>query len=319
MENNNYKLIINSKESNVKIILPECLVVNKIGIISATFPYNFFNVSSNNNTLTINSTVVTLTPANYSITSLIKVINAILVHKKEDAVFHFYEQLMMIGIIGKTSFIFNPLNMGTILGFQNNTVMVSKDSEPPANNTYINGVFSVDITNNIRSINIKTNLISNNVFQYDDEFGCYQYSDLLATIPIGNTEFGSLIHFTPPYMTYADLSSERINFIEITILDNDQEKKINFNNTPYQIKIELLSDKDSSKDFIPRSMLPAFKVLDEPSNNTNTTVNPIEINNNRIETNPLNSQFGQNAVYTITDLTTNGKNGLQIEGEATEQ
>ena len=142
------RLIVNSAKlsstNNLSFYLPnEVSNIKSFKLISCSIPFSFYNVTSTNNQILINSTSYFIPVQNYNMYQLSTAINTAILASGVTITINY--QTLKYTFTAGTSFTFNALNMGVLLGFQSQF----------AYNSVANALTSVnmaDLTNGIRSL-----------------------------------------------------------------------------------------------------------------------------------------------------------------------
>ena len=166
---------------------------------------------------------------------------------------HNNNQSFKIKFVKATNFTFEPLNMGTILGFYNNQTYTGSSLE---------GNKCFDMTNGVRSIYIKSNLTDHKILE-NSTIG----TGIIFRIPI-NSLFGSIITYNSNLDTnLLNTVNQHVNFVHIQLLDNNFNPLL-LNGSNFQLEFYLTEgDLTKAQPIILREDIPSIKALKEEDKN----------------------------------------------------
>ena len=213
------RLLINSArltlstDNTITIYIHNDITIKKIALISAIIPFSFYNIrEATGNTFKLNDIIYTLPSKQYNAYQLKDAINALIISTPVNVSFD--KSTLHFVFSSNSSFTFDPLNLGVILGFV-------KVPNTPYSSSLINGVhhlesiYACDMTNQVRNINIRSNLTLKNY-----ENGVFGGS-ILYRIPI-NTTFGNMIVYQNPSDTLLNVDIDtKISALELTLIDSN--------------------------------------------------------------------------------------------------
>ena len=249
--NSNYINSIQPNQNEIFITLPEQLYIGQLSLVSASIPYTFYNIGSTNSSFKINSTTYNLENKNYNVAQLINSINLLIL--STGVVASYNNQSFKIKFVKATNFTFEPLNMGTILGFYNNQTYTGSSLE---------GNKCFDMTNGVRSIYIKSNLTDHKILE-NSTIG----TGIIFRIPI-NSLFGSIITYNSNLDTnLLNTVNQHVNFVHIQLLDNNFNPLL-LNGSNFQLEFYLTEgDLTKAQPIILREDIPSIKALKEEDKN----------------------------------------------------
>jgi hypothetical protein len=226
------RLIINTAKltpistGKYRIYLPNNSNVEEFHIINCCIPYSFTNVNSSNNNILVNSTTYNFANKQYNYIQLKDTFNTLLTALNLSCSVD--RQTLKYTFTSTTNYSINFRNLGILFGFAKNTVYTP---------TLITGNYvltspnAIDITNNIRSIYIRSNIAPINIIE-NSTIG----NQVLYSIPIQNYKFGDIIYWENegnPSLT--GLENESILMVDIELTDNFFNV-LDLQNLPYQIE-----------------------------------------------------------------------------------
>ena len=257
------RLIINTTKLNlindayVELNLPHNIVVEEFHIVNAIIPYSFYNINNNGNSFQINSTTYTLINQNYNIYQLVQAINTLIVGTGVNVVYN--RQSLKLILTKATSFTFNPLKLGTILGFDDNTIYTG---------TSITSPYSIDITNNIRNVYIKSNIAPADNIIENEILG----NGILYRVPI-TCNFGELIHYVNLTNNLNTPINQIVKKIQIELTDSNFNR-LDLNGLSFQMEFFIKTADD--KMLLDAIYKQAMSEVDGESNPNKSTLHPYD-------------------------------------------
>ena len=191
-----------------------------VSVIDAEIPYSFYNVTTKNNTLVINTIEISINPQNYSAFNIVDAFNEKFTIEGLDIVMSFNDNTNKFSLLSATSFTIDSTTMIKELGM---------DDLPQTTNTYIsNKVCNLAGTSSIyiRSDNMN--------IQNINSFG--KTNGVLSKVLV-NTSPGNFIFFQPSTPQYFILGNS-LNFINIQLLNDDNEF-IDFNGLDWSLSLSI--------------------------------------------------------------------------------
>jgi len=191
-----------------------------VSVIDAEIPYSFYNVTTKNNTLVINTIEISINPQNYSAFNIVDAFNEKFTIEGLDIVMSFNDNNNKFSLLSATSFTIDSTTMIKELGM---------DDLPQTTNTYIsNKVCNLAGTSSIyiRSDNMN--------IQNINSFG--KTNGVLSKVLV-NTSPGNFIFFQPSTPQYFILGNS-LNFINIQLLNDDNEF-IDFNGLDWSLSLSI--------------------------------------------------------------------------------
>ena len=231
------RLIINSAKLNstntLSFYLPnEVTNIKSFKLISCSIPYSFFNVTTSNNQFLINNVSFTIPIQNYNYYQLATAINTVITVSTGVSI-STNRQSYKYTFTASTSFTFNALNMGIVLGFVSQYAYSSSFNGTTQS---ITGPNVADSSNGIRSLYITSRKLNSNVIE-----NSITNNQIIYAIPISKYTFGSMIYYENP--TDIFISVSRLQQLDFQICDSNFNL-INFNGLTSEFTFEILSTSD---------------------------------------------------------------------------
>lgn len=210
-----------------------------IGLTNLTMPNTMYNITDNNNTITINSVTTTIPNGNYSADGLATKIQDT-VSEISTCSFDAVNNVFTFTFTG--SYVFNSSTMERQLGLRNQLPTSSVTSYTATNVCDLGGVTNIYIR--IR------NLTMNNL----DSRG--KSSNIVASL-VNNTNYGGYIFYVPPEVLYYMIHEHNVSHLDIELSDQ-QGNLIDLNGADFNMTftIHYVKQRESA---IRESMLQEIK------------------------------------------------------------
>lgn len=174
-----------------------------IGLTNLTMPNTMYNVTDNNNTITINGNSTTIPNGNYSADSLATKIQDTLA---EVSTCSFDPENNVFSFTFTGSYVFNSSTMERQLGLRNQLPTTAVSSYTATDVCDLGGITNIYIR--------LRNLTMNNL----DSRG--KTSNIVASI-VNNTNYGGYIFYVPPEVLYYMINENNVSHLDIELSDQE--------------------------------------------------------------------------------------------------
>jgi hypothetical protein len=230
------RLIVNSSKlifddnNKIRFYLPFTVQVNEFHLINCSIPYSFYNINSNNNKVQFNGSLVEIPPKQYNALQLSIALKTLI--NNLNVVFD--RQSLKYTFSSVNPFTFNTLNIGYILGLENQHTY---SSTLEYGTSFLKSINACDMTNRIHNIYIKSNIAPPKIFENEVEG-----NGILYRIPILTT-FGSMIYYQNNSNTLDAELNQSLRFLEFQLTDT-YSVPLDFNGLTYQLEFYIRTTDD---------------------------------------------------------------------------
>ncbi len=174
-----------------------------IGLTNFTIPNTMYNVTDNNNTITINGNSTTIPTGNYSADSLATEIQD---RVAEVSLCSFDSENNVFSFTFTGSYVFNSTTMERQLGLRNQLPTTAVSSYTATDVCDLGGITNIYIR--------LRNLTMNNL----DSRG--KTSNIIASV-VNNTNYGGYIFYVPPEVLYYMINESSVSHLDIELSDQE--------------------------------------------------------------------------------------------------
>lgn len=231
------RLIVNSSklifddDNKIRFYLPFTVQVNEFHLINCSIPYSFYNINSNNNKVRFNDSDVQIPPKQYNAIQLCNALKSLI--NNLNVVFD--RQSLKYTFSSVNPFTFNALNIGFILGLENQFMYTSSELQNGV--SVLTSINACDMTNRIHNIYIKSNIAPPKIFENEVEG-----NGILYRIPI-LTSFGNMIYYQNNSDTLDAELNQSLRYLEFQLTDS-YSVPLDFNGLTYQMEFYIRTTDD---------------------------------------------------------------------------
>jgi len=227
-----------------------------VGVVDCEIPVSYYNITANNNEITINGSFLTLVPQNYNAFNIQDELNKQLLLDGIDVIIEFSQQ--------SNKFTFTPNHGGTIVVNGGSLCRYLGLTTPQINATASSLPL---VSENCCDLGGTANIYVSSNFNINNLNSSGQYSGTLCKV-LTNAAGGSYIYYQPSEIAYHTVSNSNINNVAIYLTD-DNLNPLDFNGLFFSLTLSIeFSYKRETLDYSsylldnPRKLFPDPEVED---------------------------------------------------------